>query len=199
MSVGESIIKRMEKVEELIKQNGLYDKILSAEETAETIDKIAAVPGIVWDFESSLILSKEEWRKIDDLMKEIAKAQHQTATIYFVQKPEIASGRTLEYSLKYDSVSGARVVMQGFNSGHAHLLKPEMEIYPLSHMPSGNMPSHSIPSLISVEKKPNYENRSRYVMSFNKRMFFDFRDCDSDRAVMPVIEEKVEQIIQALK
>jgi hypothetical protein len=199
MSVGESIIQRIEKVEELIKKNGLCDKILSAEETAETIDKIAAIPEIVWDFESSLILSNEEWKKIDNVMKEIAKAQHRTATIYFVAKPEIAPHRTLEYSLKYDSVSGPRVVMQGFDSGHAHLLKPDMEIYPLSHRPPGDRLYHSIPSLISIEKKANYEKHPMYVMNFNQRMFFDFRDSDSDRAIMTVIEEKVEQIIHALK
>jgi hypothetical protein len=198
MGVGE-FIQRIEKVEEMVKQNGLYDKILSAEETAETIDKIAAVPEIVWDFESSLILSREEWRKIDDVMKEIAKAQHRTATIYFVRKPEIVSGRTLEYSLKYDAVSGPRVVMQGFDSGHAHLLKPDMEIYPLSHSPPGGKPHHSTPSLISIEKKSNYEKRPMYIMSFNKHLFFDFRDSDRDRAIVPVIAEKVEQIIQALK
>lgn len=199
MTVGESIIHRIGKVEEMIKQNGLYDKTLSAEETAETIDKIAAIPEIVWDFESSLLLSNEEWKKIDNVMKEIAKAQHRTATVYFVAKPEIAPYRTLEYSLKYDSVSGARAVMQGFNSGHAHLLKPDLEIYPLSHRPPGNMPCHSIPSLISIEKKSNPENHPMYIMSFNKQMFFDFRDSDSDRAIVPVIAEKVEQIIHALK
>jgi tryptophanyl-tRNA synthetase len=178
-------------------QGGILDRIISAEEAASVIDQIAAIPDMEWEFVRHSQWTKEDANAINDVIRtRIASKCKPPAKVTVILQPEIKSDQKITYEFAYDTTSGARAVMQGFSKGHACIYKPENQIYTLAHLPAPQgVSAHILPALVDILNMSTLYDTG-YRLCVNK---VSFGDCDAAKAIQPVIDQKIEQIVAALK
>jgi hypothetical protein len=99
---------------------GIINKVISANEAASVIDRVATLPMMDWSFMFFSLLNKTDAQAINAAMKLVTKEKHPSAQVLNMQYPLIAQEHRIKYSLDYGAVNGAEIVnKKGFIEGNA--------------------------------------------------------------------------------
>ena len=170
-------------------EGGILDKVVSAGEAASAIDKIAAIPGMVWEFSGVLTATEDDSNAVRDVIYNAIKKQHPSAKVSHINRP-VRRGTRIDYAIEYEKASGSEFIKDGIGSAHAYLYNPELGLYTPSRHPLDERTNIVLPSLAGILKLSGRDYSMRV-----SRVEFELRN----EPIPQLVDQMLEQIVELLK